>query len=72
MEVGANEPYGRWYLFLHYIKRKEDEKLCLYIFIVSGTTKAQAEMEKSRVNFSTFQELEPLLANFNFGYFFIF
>ena len=27
-----------------------------------------AEIEKSKVNFSTFPELEPLLANFNFGY----
>ena len=25
-------------------------------------------MKKSKVNFSTFPELEPLLANFNFGY----
>jgi hypothetical protein len=32
----------------------------------------QAEIEKSKVNSSTFQELEPLLANFNFGNFFIF
>jgi hypothetical protein len=28
--------------------------------------------KNNKVNFSTFQELEPLLANFNFGYFFIF
>jgi hypothetical protein len=28
------------------------------------------EIEKSKVNFSTFQELEPLLANFNFGFFY--
>jgi hypothetical protein len=32
----------------------------------------QTEIEKNKVNFSTFQELEPLLANFNFGYFCIF
>jgi hypothetical protein len=33
---------------------------------------AEIENEKRKINFSTFQELEPLLANFNFGYFFTF
>ncbi len=32
----------------------------------------QPDIEKSKVSFSTFQELEPLLANFNFGYFLFF
>jgi hypothetical protein len=43
MGVGDKAPYGTWYLFLLYIKRKIDEKLCWYIFIVSGTTKAQVD-----------------------------
>jgi phage-related tail protein len=33
---------------------------------------SEIENEKRKINFSTFQELEPLLANFNFGYFFTF
>jgi hypothetical protein len=41
MGVGDKVPYGPWYLFLLQIKRKKDEKLCCYIFIVSGTKKGQ-------------------------------
>jgi hypothetical protein len=36
-------PYGTQYLFLAKNKRKVDEKLCLYIFIVSRTTKTQVD-----------------------------
>ncbi len=41
MEVGGKVPYGWWYLFLWYVKRKKDQKLCWYIFIVSRTTTSQ-------------------------------
>jgi hypothetical protein len=40
-KVLAKVPYGRRSLFLHQIKKKKDEKLCWYLFIISGTTKAQ-------------------------------
>jgi hypothetical protein len=43
MEVEAKVPYGTKYLFLNQNKRKKDEKLCWYIFIVSGTTKTQVD-----------------------------
>ncbi len=43
MEVGAKVPYSRWYLFLRLIKRKKDEKLYWYIFILSRTTTAQVD-----------------------------
>ncbi len=43
MEVEAKVPYGTKYLFLSWNKRKKDEKLCWYIFIVSGTTKTKVE-----------------------------
>jgi hypothetical protein len=46
MEVGGKVPYSRWYLFLPIIKRKKDEKLCWYIFIVSRTTAAQLNHDK--------------------------
>jgi hypothetical protein len=36
-------PYGTQYLFLAKNKRKKDEKLCSYIFILSRTIKTQVD-----------------------------
>ncbi len=43
MERYPTVPYGTQYLFLAKNKRKIDEKLCSYIFIVSRTTKTQVD-----------------------------